>query len=175
MKPVKRYPLLVTSAAVLALVLSACSPSTPVLPPKPTTEVGGPATTADPEYEVSRNNISVDINTQGIQPTEAEKAAFWDDVRNSADINTRMIREGLTETFIRNVGYIGAAAPASAVTNAVTAADLSGNSREQNRLDGLYDSEFSKWVSEKTGISQDAMYYVVVLHTAQLGIKHFRG
>lgn len=166
--------LLVSSSIVLALGLSACSPSAPVLPPKPTSadEAGK---TLDPEYEISQNNISTDLNTRGLQPTEDQKKAFWEDVMNSADINTRMIRENLTETFVRNIGYIGAAAPASAVTNEVTSADLSGRSTEKNRLAGLYDSEFSKWVSEQSGISQDATYYVVILHTAQLGIKNFRG
>ena len=166
----------VGAALALALSLSACSPSaTPPLPPKPTAAEGQQPATPNPEYDLSRNSIGVDINTQGLQPTEEQKKAFWDDVLNSADINTRMIRENLSETFIRNLGYIGATAPDSAVTNEVTSADLSGNSTEKNRLDGLYDSEFSKWVSEKSGISQDSMYYVVVLHTAQLGIKNFRG
>lgn len=159
-------------AAVLVLGLSACSPATPPLPPTPTASNGQPVPRPDPEYDLSRNSIGVDINTQGLQPTEEQKAAFWEDVLNSPDINTRMIREGLTETFIRNLGYIGAAAPDSAVTDEVIGADLTGFSAD--RLDGLYDSEFSKWVSEKSGISQDSLYYVVVLHTAQLGIKHFR-
>ena len=164
--------LFAASALALALSLSACTPATPPLPPPAPS--GGNNQQSNPEYELSKNSIGVDINTQGLNTTEEQKKAFWDDVLNSADINTRMLNEGLTETFIRNLGYIGAAAPNEAVTNQVTSADLSGNSTEKNRLDGLYDSAFSKWVSEKSGISQDAMYYVVVLHTAQLGIKNFR-
>lgn len=160
---------------VLALSLSACSPSTPPLPPKPSSADGQAPVMPDPEFDLSNNGISVDINTQGLQPTEEQKKAFWDDVLKSPDINTRMIRESLSETFIRNLGYIGAAAPNAAITNQVTSANLTGTSTEKNRLDGLYDSDFSKWVSEKSGISQDSMYYVVVLHTAQLGIKNFRG
>ncbi len=170
-----RNRLAIASVAVaLALGLTACAPSAPPLPPKPTS-VQGAEQTPNPEYELQNRSISTDLNTQGIEASEEQKKAFWDDILNSADINTRMITESLPETFFWNLGYIGAAAPDSAVTSAVTSADLSGNSREKNRLDGLYDSEFSKWVSEKSGISQDAMYYVVVLHTAQLGIKHFRG
>jgi hypothetical protein len=166
---------LFVSAAALALTLSACAPSTPPLPPTPSVATeDGVTDTTDQEYEISERAIGAQLNTRGIEATDAQKTAYWDSILNSADINTRMVNESLPEPFIWNLGYIGAAAPDSAVTAEVRGADLSGASTEKNRLDGLYDSEFSKWVAEESGVSQDAMYFVVVLHAAQLGITHFR-
>lgn len=158
----------------LALGLAACTPEGPTLPPTPT-QTSAPEVFVDPETQLIEVFGTPPLDTRGVEATEAQKTAFSEDVANQPDISTRVLTEGLNDSFIWNLAYIGATAPADIITPEVREADLTGFSQTPQLLDGLDGSEFAAWVAEESGIPEDSIYFHVPMHLAQLGVKHFGG
>lgn len=159
--------------AVMGVSLAACTPDTP-LPPKPSVSET-PVDTENQMFMISRGWTP---DARGVTITDEQRAAFDEAVLMSADINSRVSTESLSDTFLMNVAYVGASAPDKLLTDEVMAADFSGQAKDAeggtDLFGGQADAEFVDYVSEETGIPQTNPYYHVVVHIAQLGAKHFR-
>lgn len=165
----KRIVATVGVGLVLTLGLAACSPGEPPRPAVPSSS----AAAADPEFQIVTAYGQPPLDTRGVEASDEQKAAFQEDVANQPDISSRVATEGLDENFAWNLAYIGATAPAEAITDEVRNADLTGFASTPNLLDGLEGSAFAAWVAEESGIPEDSIYFHVPLHAAQLGVKHF--
>lgn len=157
---------------VMGAGLAGCT-SEPTPPPKPTA-----TQTVDPENALFSASRDWRADDRGVKVTDEQRAAFEEAVLMSADINYRMSTEGLSDTFLWNVAYIGATAPKAVLTDEVLSADLSGMAKDSegntDLFGGAADAEFMDYVSEETGIPKSALYFHVVAHIAQLGAIHLR-
>lgn len=166
---------LATGVTVIALGLGmvACTPEQK-LPPVPSAA----AENTDPEMELFTISRDWTPNDRGVTVSAEQKAAFDTALSESPDIRYRMDTEGVNDTFVWNIAYVGATAPKKVLTDEVLKADLGGFYKDAtgntDLLGGIGDSEFMTYVSEETGIPETAMYFHVVAHIAQLGALHLR-
>lgn len=158
---------------MLALGMASCSPE-PELPPQPPKVTQAP----DPETELFTISQYWSPDDRGVDATAEQKAAFKEALMQAPDVHYRVDSEGVSDTFLWNVAYVGASAPEKVLTDAVLKADLSGQYKDKtgntDLLGGVGDSEFMSYVAEETGIPEDARYFHVVAHLAQLGALHLR-
>lgn len=169
----RKFPALVL-ILVMGAGLAGCT-SGPPLPPKPSTSTG---VTVTPETELFMASRDWRPDDRGVTVTDAQRAAFDEAVLMSPDINSRMEAEGLEDTFLWNIAYVGASAPKEVLTDDVLSADLTGFYKDEDDnadlLGGIGDSKFMDYVAKETGIPKTAIYFHVVAHIAQLGAIHLR-
>lgn len=158
---------------VMGAGLAGCT-SEPPMPPKPSAT----AEQVTPETELFMASRDWRPDDRGVTINDAQRAAFDEAVLMSPDINSRIEKEGLEDTFLWNIAYVGASAPKEVLTDEVLAADLTGFYKDEagnaDLLGGIGDSKFMDYVAEETGIPESAIYFHVVAHIAQLGAIHLR-
>lgn len=158
---------------VMGAGLAGCTSGT-TLPPKPSAT----SQVVTPETELFMASRDWRPDDRGVTVTEAQRTAFDEAVLMSPDINSRIETEGLEDTFLWNIAYVGASAPKEVLTDEALSADLTGFYKDEagnaDLMGGIGDSKFVDYVAKETGIPKTAIYFHVVAHIAQLGAIHLR-
>lgn len=133
-----------------AFLLTGCVDTSPP-PPPPSSAIDLPQPVAPDValYDAVKNWAA---NTYGVEQNEEKYTAFRAAVLEEPDINTLQMMAGTPQTYVDNLGYLGASAD--------PALDIDS-------------SEFADFVAEKSGLG-DVPYWEVSLHIAQVGAQILR-